>query len=260
MTDQSYVTVTETPGSGATEEQLSMMHTRYRVAADLAEGKDVLEVACGAGIGLGCLARKARRVIAGDYDPKLVEIARRHYGERVEIRRMDAQDLPFDKGTFDVVLLLEAIYYLPEPDRFIAEARRVLKDDGILLTCSANKEWPGFNPSPFSYRYFSAGELRELLSGGGFNAQVFAAFPVGNNRMMGRVFFAIRRVAVRFHLIPKTMRGKGVLKRLVYGKLSGLPAELIDNGGRECPLVCVPHSQPTSNYKVIYAIGHLTSR
>lgn len=46
---------------------------------------------------------------------------------------MDAQELPFQDATFDVVLLLEAIYYLPHAEKFMAEARRVLRPDGILF-------------------------------------------------------------------------------------------------------------------------------
>ncbi len=67
--------VTELPGMGATKEQLSMLHTRYRMAAELAEGKDVLELACGPGFGLGALEANSRRVVGGDFDQNMVEIA-----------------------------------------------------------------------------------------------------------------------------------------------------------------------------------------
>src|SRR5688500_5156333 len=82
----SFVTVTELPGSRASKEQRDMAVTRYRLAAELAEGRDVLEVACGSGMGLGMLAQRARSVIGGDFDPALVEVARRQYGERVDVR------------------------------------------------------------------------------------------------------------------------------------------------------------------------------
>jgi len=57
-----YTTVTEMPGLKASREQLAMLYTRYAFAAKFCDGKDVLEVGCGAGQGLGYLATKARKV------------------------------------------------------------------------------------------------------------------------------------------------------------------------------------------------------
>lgn len=47
-----YSTVTELPGGNATKEQLARMFHRYCFAANFCRGKDVLEVACGAGQGV----------------------------------------------------------------------------------------------------------------------------------------------------------------------------------------------------------------
>ena len=104
-----FVTVTETPGTGATEEQLAMMYSRYRWAADHAIGKEVLDVACGAGMGLGLLASGARRVVGADYSEALLQTAAAHYGKGVRLVRLDAHGLPFREASFDVALLFEAI-------------------------------------------------------------------------------------------------------------------------------------------------------
>lgn len=81
-----YTTVTEVPGIKVTREQPRGMYTRYRFAADLCEGKEVLEVACGPGIGLGYLAKRTRKVIGGDYTQRLLRIAQSHYREAVALR------------------------------------------------------------------------------------------------------------------------------------------------------------------------------
>ena len=47
-----YATVTETPGNRVTRDAIAMMYTRYAFAARYCEGKQVLEVGCGAGPGL----------------------------------------------------------------------------------------------------------------------------------------------------------------------------------------------------------------
>ena len=112
--------LTEVPGAGATAEQLEMLRTRYRLAADLAAGQDVLEAAGGAGMGLGLLARTARRVVGGDFTMSLLRRAAAHHGSRIPLIRFDAQRLPFRNEAHDVVVLYEAIYYLPDAVRFVA--------------------------------------------------------------------------------------------------------------------------------------------
>lgn len=232
-----------------------MLYTRYHKAAELGEGKEVLEVACGPGVGLGYLARKAKRVVGGDYDERLLRVARQHYGNRFELTQMDAQSLPFKNESFDVVLLLEAIYYLPQPARFVDEARRVLRKGGGLFICSANRERDGFNRSPHSHTYFSASEVQALLHRKGFDTELFAGFPVRAKTFLSRILSVARRLAVALHLIPKTMKGKELVKRLLYGKLLPLPAELADGMAELYPLVPIKADGPVSQYKVIYAIG-----
>src|ERR1041385_1197508 len=97
-THSGFSAVPEIAGSGASQEQIDMLRTRYDLAARLAEGKEVLEVACGTGPGLGYIARHARRVVGGDYDEELIQQARRYYQDRVELHRLDAQDLPFPEA------------------------------------------------------------------------------------------------------------------------------------------------------------------
>jgi cyclopropane fatty-acyl-phospholipid synthase-like methyltransferase len=57
-----FTPVTELPGSMVTREQLARLYHRYHTAGRYAAGKRVLEVACGAGLGLGYLVRTAESV------------------------------------------------------------------------------------------------------------------------------------------------------------------------------------------------------
>jgi SAM-dependent methyltransferase len=250
--------VTEIPGGRATAEQLSMMLTRYRLAAQHAQSKNVLEVACGAGMGLGYLARTARRVVGGDIDAQNLAHAATHYAgnAKVDVLRFDAQRMPFADASFDVVLLYEAIYYLPDAAAFAAEARRVLRPGGVFIVSTVNREWAGFNPSPHSVRYYSAGELRELLGSAGFSVRIHAAFRDEPGGLVRGLIGTARRVAVRFHLIPKTMRGKDLLKRLFYGRLSSIGHEIEDGQGRIEPLVELAEGAVASTIKMLYAVGH----
>lgn len=250
-----YTAVTETPGDRITQEAFQMMYTRYAFAASLCSGKHVLEVACGAGQGLGYLAKAARRVVGGDYTEGLLRRARDHYGGRIPLMRLDAHTLPFRARSFDVVILYEALYYLPRPQRFFEESRRILCDGGALLISTPNPEWPGFHQSPYSVRYFTAQELAELLNDRGFSVELFAAFPAPRDSARDRVVLSIKRMAVLFHLIPKTMRGKEVLKRLFLGPLAEVPPEVTDGMVDRSPLVPIAENSVVRDYKVLYAIG-----
>lgn len=232
-----------------------MLYARYALAAGFSRGKDVAEVACGPGIGLGYLARYAHRVVGGDLDETLLHSACAHYGDRVPLLRLDAQALPFADRSFDVVILFEALYYLRDPERFLDETRRVLRPGGTLLISTVNKEWPGFNPSPLSHRYLSAPELRALLATRGFTTELYGGFVAQAAAPRDRLVSTARRIAVGLHLIPPTMKGKERLKRLIFGRLSPLPHELDDGMAPPSPLVPLGTDAPASTFKVLYAVG-----
>jgi len=251
----SFATVTELPGAGMTPEQAAMLYTRYHWAGTLSEGRDVLEVACGPGVGLGYLAHRARRIVGGDCDEALLQQARAHYRSTIPLLRLDAHALPFAERVFDIVVLFEALYYLARPEEFLREARRVLRPRGVVLVCLPNKDWAGFNPSPFAHRYFSVAELRGLLTAAGFAPRVFGGFPAAPETFRERLVLAFRQAAVRMQLIPKTMRAKERVKRLLYRRLVPVPAELHD--GTAAPAQLAPLGDPASApaFKVLYAVG-----
>ncbi len=251
----SYATVTELPGSGVTPEQLSMLYTRYHLAADFGAGKDVLEVACGPGVGLSYLVRRTRSVIGGDFDRDILRLTPQTAG--VRLLQLDAQALPFDKQSFDLVILFEALYYLAIPEKFVAEARRVLRPGGRVLLCTANKDAPGFNPSPYTYRYFSVPQLQALLQAGGFLPEVYGAFPVKVTTFRDRALLPARRAVVGLHLVPTTMRGKELVKRILYRTVVPLPNALHDGMAELHPLEQLPGDVPTTKFKVLYTVGRL---
>ena len=251
-----FTTVTETWGLAASPEQLAMQYFRYRVAAGLTASGDVLEIGCGSGMGLPYLAGHSRRVVGGDYTMGLLQEARSHLPTN-DLVRLDAQHLPFRDGSFDAVLMLEMIYYIADQDAAFAECRRVLRPDGALMVCVPNPERPDFNPSPFSTRYPSARDLVRLFRANGFEVEVSGAFPVEAESSRDRVLAPIRHVAVRYKLIPNSMRMKSMVKRVLYGKLPKLGAvhDGMANGER---LVGVSvDGSPVRDFKNLYAIGRV---
>lgn len=252
-----FVTITETPDTRASSEQLSILYTRYHLARRLSAGRDVLEAACGAGVGLGLISSVARSTEAGDIDPGNCASALATYQGRpgLRISQLNAESLPFPDASFDTVILLEAIYYLPNPEAFLREAARVLRPAGTLLLSSVNCQWTGFNPSPYSVRYFGAAELDALLRSQHFLPQLWAAFPESGHGPAGALLASVKRVAVRFHLIPKTMKGKELLKRLFFGPLLPIPRELPLDAAPLGTLVRVEEVADQSRFKFLYAIA-----
>ncbi len=250
-----YYTVTEVPSLGASEEQLQRLQHRYRIAAQYCQDKRVLEVACGPGLGLGSLARGAARVVGGDYSGRLVRMAKGHYRDRLDLVQLDAHQLPFRDDAFDTVILFEALYYLHSLEGFLRECRRILAADGILVLCSVNKEWSDFNPSPYHTVYYSAPELAGLLRANGFEPDVFGAFPTAAHSLSDLTVSLIKRTAVKFHLIPRAMKSKKWLKRIFFGKLVPLPAELDVPPVPGQQLTRLSDQEPDPTYKVLYAIG-----
>jgi ubiquinone/menaquinone biosynthesis C-methylase UbiE len=257
--NKNYTDVTEQPGQKATQEQLSMMITRYDLAAKNSGKKNVLEIACGSGTGIDYIAKKANKVVGGDIDSKLVEIAKKNYAgnSNVEVIELDALNLPFEDNTFDIVLLFEAIYYLPDVEQFLEETKRVLDKNGKIIIATVNCEWHGFNPSPFSTKYWSVKELSLLMTTHNLTPSVSVGFldkPSGSNSLTSM----IRKVAVKLRLIPTTMEGKERLKRIFYGSLKPIPAKIYENMAPLEPLIPYDETIDINNYKQLYIIGQLT--
>jgi SAM-dependent methyltransferase len=232
-----------------------MLVTRYAHAASYCAGKDVLEVGCGAGHGLGYIGSHARRVVGGDCTHRLLKIASERYGAGFPLVRLDAQGLPFASASFDVVILHEAIYYLASPNAFVIEARRLLRPGGRLIMSTVNRDWRDFNPSPFSHWYPTAMALRAMLEMHFSSVEISASFPVLESSPHDAARSFLKRVAVRMGLIPKTMSGKRLLKRLFFGGLIQVPAEITDSLAPYVQPVRIPATGPCPGYKMLSAVA-----
>jgi SAM-dependent methyltransferase len=95
-------------------------------------------VATGPGYVAAEAAHRGATVWGVDVAEAMVARARaEHPG--VEFRRADAQALPFEDGAFDLVVSFETIEHVPDARRTLAEFRRVLADEGMLVISTPNK-------------------------------------------------------------------------------------------------------------------------
>jgi len=252
-----FTDVTERPGLMASREQLARLYQRYRFARKFAHGKVVLEVACGSGMGLLYLADAAQRAVGLDIDARNLRAASglERNGRAVCVHVADAQALPYPATSFDLVVNYEAIYYLAEPERFVAEAARVLRPGGVLLVGTVNRDWSDFHPSPLSRRYFSVPELFDLLSTRFPQVELYGGFRVQNNGVTGRVVSLLKRAAVRLDLIPGSLQARAYLKRLFMGPLQPLPEQVRDGMCAYEPPTPIPVNERSREYKILYAVA-----
>ncbi|MFN8163018.1 MAG: methyltransferase domain-containing protein [Solirubrobacterales bacterium] len=96
----------------------------------------VLDVACGSGNGAIAAARRAwGNTVGCDFVPALLERGRaRAATEHLEIEfvEADAQDLPFEDASFDVVMSIFGAMFAPDQERTAAELLRVAKPGGRI--------------------------------------------------------------------------------------------------------------------------------
>jgi len=98
--------------------------------------KRVLEIAAGTGIVTRALARALPTVpiVATDLNqPMLDHAAARLSSERITWRQADAQALPFDDASFDVLVCQFGVMFFPDKAKAFSEARRVLAPGGRFL-------------------------------------------------------------------------------------------------------------------------------
>lgn len=122
--------------------------------ARLAPGESVLDVGCGTGtLALAAKRRVGADGIARGIDPSTEMIARarskaRRSGLDVAFDEAVVQTLPFEDGTFDVVLAVLTFHQLPHDDldRSLREIERVLRPGGRLFVADLDMRAPTHGP------------------------------------------------------------------------------------------------------------------
>ena len=151
-----------------------------RAVPDFPDGTVILELGCGNGKTLSALCRKNRQVVAIDYSPRAVHLARRtEYPDPGPAMAVaDARNTPFRSGSFDVITACHVLGHSPDSGRsaMVRELLRLLRPGGwIWFSDFSTRDFrfgTGQQMEPGTFvrgngiatHYFSEAEVRGLFS------------------------------------------------------------------------------------------------
>jgi ubiquinone/menaquinone biosynthesis C-methylase UbiE len=98
-------------------------------------GASILDVGCGTGVHLEMYRKLECQLHGVDTSPSMLEIARTRLGDNADLREAEATRLPYEPGSFDLVLCMLALHEMEESVRDLAleEMKRVVNQDGRIL-------------------------------------------------------------------------------------------------------------------------------
>jgi len=209
---------------------------RYNFCFDYIEGKKVLDIACGSGYGSDLLAQNgASYVIGADVAEKVINQNKELYDrENLRFEFADAENLPFEDNFFDVVVSFETIEHLHEPENFLQGAKRVLKDNGLLIISTPNKKITSpFTKKPqnkFHIKEYKADDLHHIIS------KYFEMIYMGGQRQIPR-YYANILVRYFFRVLFRFLRIFDVNGTRIYS--TKYPANVVKNNNSTEPRIFV---------------------
>ena len=96
--------------------------------------RTVLELATGTGVIAHGIVHEAASIEATDASAGMIDVARSHsHSRKLHFSVQDMRYLPYADGSFEVVIAANVLHLLPEPDKALDEAARVLAPGGLLI-------------------------------------------------------------------------------------------------------------------------------
>lgn len=224
---------------GSIEWLNELEYKRYRVfyscLPEVAEfewhkGEKVLEVGVGVGTDLIQYAKNGARVSGIDLTEKAMESTKKYFELRnlpyETLQTADAENLPFENDTFELVYSFGVLHHTPNTDKAIKEIHRILKPEGKAIVMLYARGW-----KHYFKRVFIHGILMGRLFRDGYDRLISKQTEVHGNsplsyvykkkeiqdffRIFGEVEITKRRMGEYFDYAPyKTKKFPQVIKNL----------------------------------------------
>jgi 2-polyprenyl-3-methyl-5-hydroxy-6-metoxy-1,4-benzoquinol methylase len=219
-------------------------YARYECANAYTKGMVVLDIACGSGYGTKMMAKNARKVFGVDIDPATIDYARANFSaENIEYLVGDGVDIPVDTESIDVVVTFETIEHIADYKKFIAEIRRVLKPDGVVIVSTPNDlefaEGNAFHVHEFeqkellsafernykyidkyyqaTWKYVALGKEQDFKTEGSFPVPTLNLSPVTAERCL-YFYFVCSNKELNRALVPMGILGEHYSDREIVGQ------------------------------------------
>ena len=193
-------------------------------------GGNLLDIGCATGTFFENFIGPTWHLYGVETSPLGVELAGSRYGAEVFCGTL--QEAGYPSAFFDVVTVLDTLFYIPDPRSELMEIRRVLKDDGLLaieipslayqllrekgpLCWLLDRKWVRGFAYPWNLYFFSQDTLRLLLKTVGFEVVnvIPEPAPLGRQKVvckLGNLHFALARLlfnatAGRFSIVAKEL-------------------------------------------------------
>jgi ubiquinone/menaquinone biosynthesis C-methylase UbiE len=172
---------------------------RYAIALDMANGKDVLDFACGEGYGAMLLAGKARSVTAIDIDePTIKKAISKYKAGNLHFKSGSVPELENLKDQFHLVTSFETIEHLDNHEEFLSALKKTMKPGGLLLLSTPEKasysDKTGYK-NPFHKKELYGDELKQLIQKYFKHARFYGQVSIcgslildENNQILGRLY------------------------------------------------------------------------
>lgn len=159
----------------------------------------MLDLGCGIGHSYQLLA--PRRSVGVDVDPAVLA------GQGRQTLAADMRSLPLESASFDSVIAVQSLEHVPDPERALAEASRVLIPGGTAVFVTPNRLT--FGPpeevvDPYHHVEFSAAELRACCDSSFARVELRGIF--GSRRYLTWVAAETARLERALRLDPLRLR------------------------------------------------------
>jgi len=115
------------------------------------KNEKILDVGCGTGFFASKAAKRQANIIGLDMSENMLKVAEKIAKKnnlKIKFIKGNAEKLPFKNCSFDKVIAVDLIGHLPNPQKFIKEVGRVIKNGGKFILA-----WP-YSKSPYRIKYY----------------------------------------------------------------------------------------------------------
>ena len=199
------------------------------------EGHDYLDIGCGYGVNSEVFGKGLENIYCSDFNianlVKCKEYMNRH--ENVFYLAVDAQSLPFDDESFDLVTAFSLIEHVPDQEQMLREALRVLKKGGELVMQFPNRHFfmelhsgipfyclvPGFAQPWVSKKMGYSGLSGINIPSPKKVEEIVRKNNASLNVKVAKVVYPVEMVPPRFRAVYFILKKLGVFRLVPFGWL-----------------------------------------